>query len=457
MTGIQKTIRAIPFFQHLSENDIKDLSAAMKELTFDSGGVICKEGDPGDSFFAVVSGKIKILKELSETEEQVLSVRGAGTFFGEMALVDNKPRSATVVAQQKTTLLALNKNDFLELVQRRPSVSLSVIRILSERLRDTDEIMIESLKWKNIELEGAYNRLSELNKSLEQRVTERTVELERKNEELEETLKVVRKMQLQLVQSEKIASLGKMVAGIAHELNNPLGVISGNIDFIEDYVTQFDEMIAKFSAETSGTLAAVEKIKMDSAYDTTRNELREVVESCKRSAERTKNIVSDLRTFSRLDELEVNSIDLNEDLQKILHVLESSYGDRATIHLEKAELPEVECYVKELNQALLNILTNAYEAIGTQGEIWIKTSTTGKNTESVSISIRDSGPGIDPDILPKIFDPFFTTKPVGSGTGLGLAMAYSIIERHRGSIKIAGNKGAGAKFIITIPVRLAAR
>ena len=242
-------------------------------------------------FSSLVNGKIKIVKGVSDTEEQVLAVRGPGTFFGEMALVDNKPRSASVIAQVNTKLLTLSKESFIGLIESRPSFSLSVIRILSERLRDTDEIMVESLKWKNIELEEAYERLSELNKTLEQRVKDRTNELEHKNLELEKTIDIVQKMQVQLVQSEKIASLGKMVAGIAHELNNPLGVISGNLDFIDDYLEQINTLIAGDDSRQNESVSE--------EYQKIYQELKDILTSCKRSSERTKNIVSDLRTFSR--------------------------------------------------------------------------------------------------------------------------------------------------------------
>jgi signal transduction histidine kinase len=265
-----------------------------------------------------------------------------------------------------------------------------------------------------IALENAhsYEALVELNASLEQRVQERT---------------------MQLVQSEKMASLGRLVAGVAHEINNPVSFISSSIPALRRRLGQAREA----STPQVGALLA---------------EADELAGIMARGAERTATIVKDLRTFSRLHEAVRKPSDLNEGLDVSLRLLESQWRDRITVHRDLATLPLVECDAGQINQVFMNVLANACEAITGKGNIWVATRSEGAN---VIVTIRDDGHGIDPDVLGRVFDPFFTTKDVGGGTGLGLAISQGIVAGHGGRIEAENVPGGGAVFRVALPVAMA--
>ncbi|HWP67189.1 MAG TPA: ATP-binding protein [Candidatus Limnocylindria bacterium] len=262
-----------------------------------------------------------------------------------------------------------------------------------------------------IALENArtYEALVELNASLEQRVQERT---------------------MQLVQSEKMASLGRLVAGVAHEINNP-------VSFISSAIPALQKRLGKARAQASPEIGAL------------LGEADELVGVMARGAERTATIVKDLRTFSRLQEAVRKPSDLNEGLEVSLRLLESQWRDRITVHRSFGTLPLVECDAGQINQVFMNVLANACEAIAGAGNIWV---TTRDQSGQVVIEIRDDGRGIPPEVLPRIFDPFFTTKEVGQGTGLGLAISQGIVAAHHGRLEVQSEAGGGTTFRIVLPV-----
>lgn len=265
-------------------------------------------------------------------------------------------------------------------------------------------------------------------------------ELTRERNELKEALARLRAAETQLVHSEKMAALGKLVAGVAHELNNPIGFIYANMDHFRRYVGEVKAICESVPLPPEAAGRAVK------AFET----LGRLVESCSNGAERIKRIVLGLRTFSRLDEAELKTVDVHEGIESTLALLEHHMKDRVAVHRDYGDLPAVECFAGQLNQVFMNLLTNAVDAIEGKGDIWIVTRQQGGDAR---ISVRDSGKGISPEHLPSIFVPFFTTKEVGKGTGLGLSISYGIVEKHGGRIEVESEVGKGSTFTMVVPVR----
>ncbi len=253
------------------------------------------------------------------------------------------------------------------------------------------------------------------------------------NHELQEAHRKLKETQAQLIQNEKMASLGQLVAGIAHEINNPLAFVVNNLFVVENGVASLAPEIAPHLSEPS--LKKLRKIQ------TCLEEMRE-------GLDRVKELVLDLRTFSRLDEGEFKTVDVVDTIDSVLLLLKHRMNNR--IEVEKHCSPQrmLYCYAGRLNQVLMNLISNAVDAIAGEGRIMITTS---QSAEFFLISIRDTGEGIPEAIRSKIFDPFFTTKPVGQGTGLGLAISYGIVQDHGGSIEVQSEEGAGTEFIAQDP------
>jgi signal transduction histidine kinase len=328
-----------------------------------------------------------------------------------------------------------------------------------ERLRMlemlTGEIVI------SIENAKLYKNLKEYNITLEEKVKIRTEEISQKNEqlniqkeELGETLKNLRLSQFQLLQSEKMATLGQLVAGIAHEINNPVTFISAGVDSLKtniDEIMQVLDLYHKVTADSAGeTLTEIEKLKEKIDYGQALSEVGNLLEIIKTGTDRTTEIIKGLRSFSRMDEDILKVADIHENLNTALILLRNKYKDRITIEKKYGNIPQIECYPGQLNQVFMNILTNAIDAIDQKGKVIIRTS---KSKQMVKISIRDTGTGIPEEIRSKIFEPFFTTKEVGQGTGLGLSISHGIIEKHMGRIDVSSTVGKGSEFIISLPIK----
>jgi signal transduction histidine kinase len=287
--------------------------------------------------------------------------------------------------------------------------------------------------------------LADLNMNLERQVIDRT-------QQLQDTLIQLQSAQTQLVQSEKMASLGQLVAGIAHEINNPIGAIYANIPPLEEYIDDIKgtvEFAQQCMAEPDTEKLNAHLAQIDYSFVT--QDLAKLLTSQKQAATRIRNIVLALRNFSRLDQGEVKSVRLEEGLDSTLQMLHHSYKDRIVIKQDYALNEPVECYAGELNQVFMNILANAIQAIPNKGSIFI---TTAKVGDQAVVTIADTGTGMPEHVRKKIFDPFFTTKEVGEGTGLGLSISFGIIEKHHGSLTVESELNQGTRFIIAIPLRL---
>jgi signal transduction histidine kinase len=306
-----------------------------------------------------------------------------------------------------------------------------VVQVLNRRggpFTDEDQQLLEALASMGaVAIENA--RLYE---NLEEKVQERTAALTRTLAELRET-------QSQLVQSEKMAALGDLVAGVAHEINTPLGAVSSNTDLVARAMTKAKETLAD-PAQAAKAVTFLERAA--GMVDVSR-------EACRRINE----IVRSLRNFARLDEAERKPADLHEGLESTLTLVAHLLKNRITVHRDYGQLPQVLCYANQLNQVFLNILVNAAQAIDGPGDITIRTRCvpTPGPAGSAVVEISDTGCGIPPQFMNKIFDPGFTTKGVGVGTGLGLAICYRIVANHQGKIEVESTVGKGSTFRIILP------
>lgn len=276
-------------------------------------------------------------------------------------------------------------------------------------------------------------------------------DLKNKIKELEKANSNLKEAQTKLVHSAKMTSLGQLVAGVAHELNNPIGFIYSNTTHLKDY----SEKLFTIIDEIEKNPAQSAKIKTDYEFDYIRTDLPLLIKSCQDGAQRTRDIVIGLRNFSRLEESQLKEIDIRESLNTTLDLLQGEIKNRIKVHRQYDDIPPVMCYASQINQVLMNLLSNAVHAINGNGEIWIVASLLKASAGSpgkVQISIQDSGSGMSSDVIDKIFEPFFTTKDVGKGTGLGLSISYGIIQNHGGDIQVKSEKGVGTEFIMTIPL-----
>jgi two-component system NtrC family sensor kinase len=282
-------------------------------------------------------------------------------------------------------------------------------------------------------------------------------DLMRANEELKELNGKLSDAQDKLVQSEKLASIGQLAAGVAHEINNPIGFIFSNFGALEKYLAQLFDMLSAYEqaeAALAGTAWAtkLKELRDDIELDFLKEDIPSLMAESKDGIQRVRKIVQDLKDFSRVDaRQEWEWVNLHTGIDSTLNIVNNEIKYKADVVKEYGTLPEVECLPSELNQVFMNLLVNAAHAISAErGTITIRTGTEGENAW---VEIADNGCGIKPENLKRIFDPFFTTKPVGKGTGLGLSLSYGIIKKHGGRIDLSSEVGRGTTFRIVVPIK----
>ncbi len=295
------------------------------------------------------------------------------------------------------------------------------------------------------------NALQRLYSTLEAQVQDRTKELKNAYAELQNT-------QAMMVHSEKMKSLGELVAGIMHEINNPINFIYGNMTHLSNYSNDLIQIIEEYTKYDASLKPEekedIDKLKQDIDYEFLKSDLPDLIKSCKEGADRAKNIIQDLKSFSRMEEVAITDVDIPHEIDTTLNILHNKIKNKAEVHKEYMEnVPRIEAFGGQLNQVFMNIIDNAVGAIKDHGDIWIRINTD-KEHKNLIIEIEDNGIGMDEETTRKVFNPFFTTKPVGQGTGLGLSITYKIIKNHQGDINVESRQGMGTKFIITLPINI---
>jgi signal transduction histidine kinase len=297
----------------------------------------------------------------------------------------------------------------------------------------------------------SFQTIEDLSRSLEDKVRVRTEQLRTTNEELRSAYRDLQATQLQLIQREKMASVGQLVAGVAHELNNPIGFISSNVTTLADFVQRLRGMLESYeeAALPEADRARVDARRRELQVDYALKYLDAMISGIREGADRTRKIVGDLRVFARTPDDMWQPVELHEELDSSLTLLNHLLKDRIAVIRRYGSLGPVECVRSQIDQVFLNVLANAAQAIPGPGTITIETRREGP---MAVIDIADTGPGIAPDALRRIFDPFFTTKPVGEGTGLGLSISYEIVTKHGGEIRAQSPPAGGAVFTLRLPV-----
>ncbi|MBD2250896.1 trifunctional serine/threonine-protein kinase/ATP-binding protein/sensor histidine kinase [Nostoc parmelioides] len=430
---------------------------------------------PSNSLDSSVELPVSLIKYVKRNEE-IFVIDNAKT-------VDFLASDRYIIGQQPKSLLCIpiiNQGKFLGILYLENNLTtgaftrdrVEVLKLLTTQAAISIE---NAMLYKN--LAQANQNLEDYNHRLEEKVEARTQELNDKNHRLQQTLQELQRTQTQLIQSEKMSSLGQMIAGIAHEINNPINFIHGNIAHASEYVQDLLNLVAIYQRECPNysDILAEESAQID--LDFLAEDLPKILNSMRVGSSRIRNIVLSLRNFSRLDESDMKPVDVHEGIDNTLMILhhrlkENSDRPAITLIKEYAQLPLVNCYAGQLNQVFMNIISNAIDALEesvVNGQLSVDKTNDMKNmttdhptiricTELLSsttlrIRIADNALGMTEAVQQKIFDPFYTTKPVGSGTGLGLSISYQVVvEKHKGQLTCNSALGQGTEFVIEIPV-----
>jgi two-component system NtrC family sensor kinase len=252
----------------------------------------------------------------------------------------------------------------------------------------------------------------------------------------------------QLLQSEKMAAIGQLAAGVAHEINNPIGYVSSNLKTLTGYVKDLLRIID--SVDQAGDITELKQLKQSLEYEYIRSDVEDLIAESEDGLGRVKKIITALKDFSHIDEEKFRLADLHRGIDTTLNVVKSELKYKAEVVKEYGDLPEVECISSQINQVIMNLLVNAAHAIEEFGCITLRT---GVEETWVWIEVEDTGKGMDPSLLNRIYEPFFTTKPVGRGTGLGLSLSYNIVQKHHGRIQVFSEVGRGTRFRVWLPAQ----
>ena len=354
------------------------------------------------------------------------------SFFGEMAIIDETNRMATVRASSDCLLGTIPSTDFWKYFQKYPVLGKNVLGVVSQRLRDTDKRLIERLIREKEEL-------VEHSQVLEEKVEEKTRQLRQKD--------------LQLIEMDRIAGIGTLAAGIAHEINNPLGFVKSSIGSLKKRMDKVAGALRYWDDKpiSEPLLKDYEDYLTQINFDSLTNSMDTKFDRIQRGIERIMKIVNSLRSFSRLDMEAVGKIDINQSIEDAVEILSTQDAKDVEFVREFREVPLIECSPNEINQCLLHVLKNALDAVDHKGIIKMMTSYNEDKDQTI-VRIVDNGKGMSPEVVRQALNPFFTTKAVGSGTGVGLSLTERIIRRHGGMINISSKEGEGTTVTITLPV-----
>jgi len=305
--------------------------------------------------------------------------------------------------------------------------------------------------------------LSDAFQTMLSNIATKTRSLEELNIRLEKALEERKRLETQLIQAQKMESIGQLAAGVAHEINNPVGFVMSNLGTLATYTQIFNQLFTAYqqltenlrkqphSPDISKKLSDIETLIQEEDLPFILNDVKSLLQESKDGTFRVQEIVKNLKSFARLDESSYKEANIHDGLESTLKVIWNELKDKCTVIKSYGDIPNIYCNPGQLNQVFMNLLINAAQAIQEKGEITITTVSTQK---SIIITMSDNGSGISPETLDKIFDPFFTTKPVGKGTGLGLAISHGIIHEHHGSIEVESTVGKGTCFTIQLPLQV---
>jgi len=399
------------FFRSLSDEDIAKIQAVCREEKFDTNEIVFFEGDMGDRCFIILKGSVEIWKDYNSPERDMLAVYKSGQLFGELALIDQSPRGATLVVREAVNLLSIKRADFDKVLAGSVSISISIMKSISAMIREQAEHFLDNLRTGKRRLSRAY---AQLRKEVEER----------------------KHLEAQLLQVQKMESIGTLAGGIAHDFNNILFIISG-----------YTEM-------------TLEMMSADSPFH---SNLKEVLSA----AERAKSLVQQILTFSRQSSQELQPVQIQFIAKEVVKMLKSSLP--ASIKIEQnidINCGPVMADPTQLHQIIMNLSTNAYHAMEEKGgTLEISLDTINVNLQSsfehihdmipgpyVRLCVSDTGCGMTRELTERIFDPYFTTKELGKGTGLGLSIVHGIVKSHSGYISVKSEPGEGTIFYIYIPM-----
>lgn len=319
---------------------------------------------------------------------------------------------------------------------KEPETEEEILKLYSERL-------VRKLEHKMAELEVEIQTRIEAEKTLL-----------KKHQELEAAHMELKRVQAQIIQQEKMASIGQLSAGIAHEINNPVSFITGNLDILKRYMETVMEIIRVQedlikTGVSPDALAALDEMKRKKKFDYILNDIGNLIAQSLEGSDRVRRIVADLKAFSRMEDDVPMLEDVNKGLESTINIVWNEIKYKAELVKEFGELPLIRCNIGRLSQVFMNLLVNAAQAVEKQGKITVRTRSDGND---IFVSVADTGVGIPKENLKKVFDPFFTTKEKGAGTGLGLSISYDIIKKHNGEITVESKAGGGTTFTVRIPV-----
>jgi two-component system, NtrC family, sensor kinase len=424
-----KTLSNVPLFKHVNNEMLSILSNRVVPVKFQDKDPIIKKGDAGDSIYIILKGTV-----LVHDEEHELANLTDGDYFGEFSIIDNEPRSTSVTATSEVELININRKDFYGVLNMFPEMTQDLMAALSKRMRSQNQSLIHHLRSRERELEFL--------------VDKRTEELNLKNTELAKALNDLELSLEKLIRQEKLASLGQLTAGIAHELQNPL-------NFVTNFALLSHGIIEDFKDE-----------KDDAVKEELLNDLSSNLERIQTHGSRASRIIKRMVDHSRMSKGEREMTNLNSICKEYLFLAYA--GIKSNIHGFECQLvesydekvPLIESVPQDVARALLNIINNAFYALNDKKNSpetapgfapKLEVSTRLENN-TINIIIRDNGMGIPDAVKDKIFNPFFTTKPPGEGTGLGLSISNDIVRNLNGEINLKSKSGEFTEFKISFPV-----
>ncbi len=362
-----------------------------------------------------------------------------------------QPRNQAIAASINSTLTSTTISVITQIVFLILILYWAILHRLARLTRATELVAAGDLSIRLPEGEVAKGRDEMLNIAHE--FDHMVSAVNHRTQELHQALHELQISQAKLIQTEKMSSLGQMVAGVAHEINNPVNFIHANLDYVKKYVQDLLALVNLYQQEYSEPNPVIIDRINDIDLDFLTEDLSKVLYSMNIGTERIRNIIVSLRNFSRLDEAELKCTDIHEGIDSALLILNSQIEQQILVVKQYEDLPLIECCPAQLNQVFMNILSNAIDALKLTSNKQIEIQTTRVDADHVQVMIRDQGIGIAENIKDKIFDPFFTTKEVGKGTGLGLSVCYEIVQKHKGQILMNSSPEIGTEFIVIIPVK----